>query len=164
MTAVEKNQPTRSQVVAKALINLKDELSLSGETVGKIIGADSSTISRITKNMDMQENRSFEAAILLIRVYRSLYAMLGGSSDAMKHWLVTENIDFNMQPPLEAMKTIVGLVDVAQYLDAMCGSDRILSPVEKTWDSFFLSSANVSGDFIDERASQDQAQRESFDD
>lgn len=54
--------------------------------------------------------------------------------------------------------------DVKRVNVRVVGSDRILSPVEKTWDSFFLSSANVSGDFIDERASQDQVRRKSLDD
>lgn len=40
------------------------------------------------------------------------------------------------------------------------GTDRVLSPVEKTWDSFFLSEDSVSDDFMNERASQDQAERE----
>jgi len=34
------------------------------------------------------------------------------------------------------------------------GSERILSPVKKTWDSFFLSDTSVSEDFMTERASQ----------
>ncbi|CAA6828053.1 MAG: VapB protein (antitoxin to VapC) [uncultured Thiotrichaceae bacterium] len=42
------------------------------------------------------------------------------------------------------------------------GKDRILSPVENTWDSFFLSPENVSDDFMTERASQQQQERESF--
>ena len=42
------------------------------------------------------------------------------------------------------------------------GSDRILSPVGKTWDSFFMSEENVTDDFLTERASQDQPERESF--
>ena len=42
------------------------------------------------------------------------------------------------------------------------GSDRVLSPVEKTWDSFFLSKDRVSEDFMTERATQDQPERESF--
>ena len=42
------------------------------------------------------------------------------------------------------------------------GFDRILSPVENTWDSFFLSEETVTDDFILERASQEQAERESF--
>ena len=42
------------------------------------------------------------------------------------------------------------------------GKERILSPVENTWDSFFLSPDSVSDDFMTERASQDQQERESF--
>ena len=44
------------------------------------------------------------------------------------------------------------------------GSDRILSPVDKTWDSFFLSEETMSDDFMTERASQDQSERESLND
>jgi antitoxin VapB len=42
------------------------------------------------------------------------------------------------------------------------GKDRILSPVENTWDSFFLSEERVTDDFMIERASQEQAEREAF--
>ncbi len=40
------------------------------------------------------------------------------------------------------------------------GSDRIISPVNNTWDSFFLSKDGVSDDFMTERATQDQTERE----
>jgi len=42
------------------------------------------------------------------------------------------------------------------------GKDRVLSPVENTWDSFFLSDNGVTDDFMQERASQEQPERESF--
>lgn len=42
------------------------------------------------------------------------------------------------------------------------GKDRILSPQENTWDSFFLSEDSVSDDFMETRPSQEQAERESF--
>ena len=42
------------------------------------------------------------------------------------------------------------------------GKDRVLSPVENTWDSFFLSNDGVTDDFMQERASQEQPERESF--
>ena len=42
------------------------------------------------------------------------------------------------------------------------GKERVLSPVESTWDSFFLSENAVSDDFMNERASQEQPERESF--
>ena len=121
MSALENNELAKTQVVAKALINVKEELSLSSELVGQIIGTDASTVSRIGKNRDMKENKAFEAALLLIRVYRSLFAMVGGSKPAMIHWLTTHNLDFNEQRPLDCMKSWVGLVEVVQYLDAMRG-------------------------------------------
>jgi antitoxin VapB len=42
------------------------------------------------------------------------------------------------------------------------GKDRVLSPVEHTWDSFFLSKDGVTDDFMQERASQEQTEREPF--
>lgn len=42
------------------------------------------------------------------------------------------------------------------------GQDRVLSPVENTWDSFFLSKERVTDDFMTERASQEQQEREEF--
>ncbi|WP_397458055.1 type II toxin-antitoxin system VapB family antitoxin [Pseudomonas asplenii] len=44
------------------------------------------------------------------------------------------------------------------------GRERIISPVENTWDSFFLAEKSVSDDFMTERAEQAQKERESFDD
>ena len=42
------------------------------------------------------------------------------------------------------------------------GKDRIISPIESSWDSFFLSDEDVTDDFMAERASQDQSEREAF--
>ena len=44
------------------------------------------------------------------------------------------------------------------------GKERVLAPIENTWDSFFLSKESVSDDFLTQRASQNQSDRESFDD
>ena len=41
------------------------------------------------------------------------------------------------------------------------GSERIISPVGRTWNSFFLNDPAVSDDFMPERASQHQPERES---
>lgn len=42
------------------------------------------------------------------------------------------------------------------------GKERILSPIENTWDSFFLSEDGVSEDFLLERAEQTESIREGF--
>lgn len=42
------------------------------------------------------------------------------------------------------------------------GKERVLSPIENTWDSFFLSDDKVSDDFLTERAEQTESFREAF--
>ena len=42
------------------------------------------------------------------------------------------------------------------------GQERIIAPIEATWDSFFLATPSVSDDFMSERASQQQSERESL--
>ena len=42
------------------------------------------------------------------------------------------------------------------------GQERIIAPAESTWDSFFLGTTTVTEDFMAERASQTQPERESF--
>jgi antitoxin VapB len=42
------------------------------------------------------------------------------------------------------------------------GLERIITPVENTWDSFFQETQTVPEDFMTERASQEQAPRESL--
>ncbi len=52
--------------------------------------------------------------------------------------------------------------EVKKVVVRVVGKDRILSPVTNTWDSFFLSDDSVTDDFMTERSSQDQSERESF--
>ena len=52
--------------------------------------------------------------------------------------------------------------DVKQVVVRVVGKDRVLSPVGHTWDSFFHAEEGVSDDFMTERASQEQSDRESF--
>ncbi len=42
------------------------------------------------------------------------------------------------------------------------GQDRIISPVGHTWDEFFMNGPQASDDFMAERATQEQADREAF--
>ena len=51
---------------------------------------------------------------------------------------------------------------VKKVIVRVLGKDRVLSPIENTWDSFFLSEEKVTDDFMTERASQEQQDREAF--
>jgi len=43
-----------------------------------------------------------------------------------------------------------------------CGQERIIAPVGRSWDSFFVNGPAVSDDFLNERATQEQGEREAF--
>lgn len=42
------------------------------------------------------------------------------------------------------------------------GNERIIAPLENTWDSFFIDGLQASDDFMAERASQQQHDREAL--
>ena len=50
--------------------------------------------------------------------------------------------------------------DVKQVAVRIVGNDRILTPIEHTWDSFFLSDERMSDDFMSARTTQTQSKRE----
>lgn len=43
-----------------------------------------------------------------------------------------------------------------------CGQERIIAPVGRSWDSFFIDGPAVSNDFLAERAPQEQAEQDSL--
>ncbi|MEY3144764.1 MAG: hypothetical protein RL342_435 [Pseudomonadota bacterium] len=42
------------------------------------------------------------------------------------------------------------------------GKERIIAPLGQAWDSFFLGGPTVSDDFLPERATQHQSEREAL--
>jgi uncharacterized protein (DUF2384 family) len=81
------------------------------------------TISRLHqgKKLISPETKEGEMALLLLRVYRSLNALVGHHHEKAKLWLCAPNHAFQLKTPLHHMKSVAGLVEVAQYLDAMRG-------------------------------------------
>jgi uncharacterized protein (DUF2384 family) len=107
--------------LAVALDNLKDLLAISNNDLSEIIGVHRNTLSRsLTKKSIASKSKEGECSLLLIRVYRSLFALNGGNIDAMKHWLRTNNRHIQ-GVPLDMMKTVLGLSRVVNYLDAIRG-------------------------------------------
>ncbi|CDZ76830.1 hypothetical protein BN59_01106 [Legionella massiliensis] len=115
------SKPSESQVLATALDNLKNILDISNNDISEIIGMHRNTLSRSLSNKKIDyKSKEGECSLLLIRAYRSLFALNGGNIDAMKHWLRTNNRHIQ-GVPLEAMKTVLGLSRVVNYLDAIRG-------------------------------------------
>ena len=116
-----KSKPNENHLLSVALDNLKDQLNLSNEDLGKIIGVHRNTVNRFLKKGEIDpKSKEGELSLLLIRVYRSLFALNGGNKEAIKHWLTTNNRHIQ-GIPLEIMKTVLGLSRVVNYLDAIRG-------------------------------------------
>ena len=52
--------------------------------------------------------------------------------------------------------------DIKQVNVRALGNERIITPLAETWDSFFKNAPLVSSDFMETRATQEQATREIF--
>jgi hypothetical protein len=116
--------PDEATVVSKALLRAAEALGLSASELAGIIGTSESTLSRIRNGKRGPlplGTKEGELALLFLRVFRSLDALVGGNEAHARAWLLAENHHVT-GVPLERMKSIEGLVDVAEYLDAMRGT------------------------------------------
>ncbi len=116
MTALHASVANGPLVLSKALLNAGKGLGMSQADLGKVIGKDRTSISR---GLD-PTSKAGELALLLVRCYRSLFVLVGGKDEDMKHWMHTENHHTGGKPA-EQVKTVQGLTRVVEYLDAIRG-------------------------------------------
>ena len=109
-------KPNSRQVLAKALLKAGKAMGLSQADLGVVVGKDRTSFAR---GLD-PDSKSGELALLLIRCYRSLYLLVGGGSQDMRHWMQTENRHTG-GVPAEQIKSVQGLTEVLGYLDAIRG-------------------------------------------
>lgn len=121
MSAQIQSLPTENEVLSKALLNTKEQLGLTNSELGDIIGKDRTYFTRLRNNNLLEpESKEGELALHVIRIYRSLYALEGGDTEAMEEWLNTPNKHLG-DVPKALLKNIQGLVRVTEYLDAIRG-------------------------------------------
>ena len=114
MSAQAKHIADARRVLARALVNAGKVLGINQQTLGRVIGKDRTAF---TRGID-PDSKSGELALLLVRVYRSLYALMGGNEQDMRHWMNTE-IHGTGGIPRNQILSVTGLARVLAYLDAM---------------------------------------------
>lgn len=109
----------REQVLTKAVLKTAERLRLKAATVSAVIGVSEATVSRMKNGAYTLEagTKPFELAVLLVRLYRSLDAIVGGDDRVARAWLENPNTALDARP-IEKIGTVAGLVDVIAYLDA----------------------------------------------
>jgi hypothetical protein len=108
-----------SALVTKAAIRAADKLGINNKTLAGVIGVSEATVSRIKSGKHALEagGKPFELAVLLVRLYRSLDALVGGDDVAAQAWLSNTNTVLGAAP-IELILSVSGLMNVIQYLDA----------------------------------------------
>ena len=115
-TAQVSSSADKNLVLSKALLNAGKALGMSQAEVGNVIGKDRTSISR---GLD-PKSKAGQLATLLVRCYRSLYVLVGGDAESIKHWMHTHNRHTG-GVPVNQVQTVQGLTHVLEYLDAMRG-------------------------------------------
>jgi hypothetical protein len=111
-----------ARVVTKALVRAATALEVPQKDLAAIVGVSDATVSRMFKAGRPIDpaSKEGELALLFLRVYRSIDAILGGNQESCRRWLHAGNAHVG-GVPLSRMRSVEGLVHVAEYLDAMRG-------------------------------------------
>ena len=112
-------KPDSATVVTKAALRAASQLGLTNKAFATVVGLSDATVSRMRAGdyVLQPDQKSFELALLFVRLYRSLDAIVGGDDAVASAWLKNKNTLLN-DKPLALIQTVPGLMNVIQYLDA----------------------------------------------
>lgn len=107
------------RVLSRALVRTASLLELNQGELARILGVSDSSVSRLVSEARQVDTHSKEGelALLLVRVYRSLDALVGGDLQARRAWLRSHNAALNGTPAV-LLQSATGLVNTVAYLDS----------------------------------------------
>jgi transcriptional regulator with XRE-family HTH domain len=121
MSTVPSPTPDAARVAAKAVLAVAARLGLTHRHLAATIGVSEASVSRLQHGRGIDPARKEgELALLVVRLYRSLDALVGGDDAQARAWLHADNAHLG-GVPAERIRSVEGLVDVIGYLDAMRG-------------------------------------------
>jgi hypothetical protein len=106
-------------VVTKAVLRAAERLGVTNRLLAGVLGLSEATVSRMGSGAYLLTpgDKPFELAVLFLRLFRSLDAIVGGDQAAARAWLQSENTALGAAP-IGLIPSLVGLVNVVGYLDA----------------------------------------------
>ena len=112
-------RPDAAAVAAKALLRAAELLGVSARDLSAVVGLSEASLSRLKRGdaVARLSGKPYELALLFIRLYRSLDAIMGGDDEASRRWMRADNLALG-GVPLARIRSIDGLANVLAYLDA----------------------------------------------
>ncbi len=114
------SQTVVQSVLSKATWRAARNLGLSGAALARVVGLSEATVSRLGRGeWDVSpQSKEGQLAALLVRLFRSLDAIVGNDSTKVARWMSSHNRALN-GVPRELIESPQGLVLTLQYVDAM---------------------------------------------
>src|SRR2546430_17602979 len=102
-------RPEPGPVLAKATLGAAARLGLRNRQLASVIGTSEASVSRLQHGRGLDpDSKEGELALLFLRLYRALDALVGGDDVKARTWLHAEN-DHLSGVPVERIRTVEGL-------------------------------------------------------
>jgi plasmid maintenance system antidote protein VapI len=120
MNTLLASKPEPGYVLAKATVRAASLLDLSNAVLGRVIGLSEPTVSRIVNGKRPLDpnTKEGELAAMLVRVFRSLDALVGVDDQKRIAWMKSHNNAIGGTPAI-LIERAEGLVATLNYLDGM---------------------------------------------
>ena len=111
--------PEEGPVLTKAALRAAGRLGVSNKALAHIVGLSEASVSRMGTGAYTLDpgDKAFELAVLFVRFFRSLDALVHGDDAVARAWVGNPNAALG-GTPLDLIQTVAGLVHTLAYLDA----------------------------------------------
>jgi plasmid maintenance system antidote protein VapI len=117
-----RSAPSPGSTLSKAVVRAATALKISQSVLAEVLGISAPSVSRLvagTYQLEESRRKEWEMALLFVRLFRSLDAIVGPGEKAQA-WLTGENLALNARP-VDLIRSAQGLVNVVEYLDLYRG-------------------------------------------
>jgi hypothetical protein len=114
--------PSPGATLSKAVVRAATALKISQSALAEVLGISAPSVSRLvagTYRLEESRRKEWEMALLFVRLFRSLDAIVGSGGKAQA-WLTGENLALSARP-VDLIRSAQGLVNVVEYLDLYRG-------------------------------------------
>jgi hypothetical protein len=110
---------TDAAVMTKAVLRAAERLGVPNKVLARVIGLSEASVSRMGSGAYLLTpgDKPFELAVLFVRLYRALDAIVEGEDAVARAWVRSPNAALG-ETPMALMQTVPGLVHTLAYLDA----------------------------------------------
>lgn len=113
------SQTSAAIVVSKAVMRAAKNLGINNAALAKVLGVSPATISRLRDGGFILSpgGKPYELALLLIRLFRGLDAIMGGEELSVRSWMHAPNKALPGVPG-DLVTSVTGLVETVAYVDS----------------------------------------------